>query len=406
MGITVQPPDVNRSRFDFVVTGSEMRFGLGAIKNVGEGSVENILQERDAGGIFASLDDLCGRIDLQRNNKRVLESLIKSGACDAFGPRQAQLTALDAVLATAQREQKDRASGQVSLFDLGTTAAPSSVAADGPEASRKELLAWEKELLGIYVSEHPLQEISAQLGDVVTAYLAELKEVDDDVVIVAGVITSARRHITQKKALMMFAQLEDLTASVEVLVFPKTYEATHQIWRADEIVLVLARLDERDDQPKLLAEHAVAFDERGIAEIKVRAEELRVSLAKRRKFMPERTAPQARPAVAAPGGNGHGNGSGAAVTTAADVEVIIRFRGVLDYDRSVALFQRIQVALSRHAGSVSVFVELPRAGQGSRRIATSFRARPSAELVTEITREVGEGVVDIVLPVEQHQGPR
>lgn len=406
MGITVQPPDVNHSRFDFVVTGSEMRFGLGAIKNVGEGSVENILQERDAGGAFASLDDLCARIDLQRNNKRVLESLIKSGACDAFGPRQAQLTALDAVLATAQREQKDRASGQVSLFDLGTAAAPSSVAADGPEASRKELLAWEKELLGIYISEHPLQEISAQLGDVVTAYLAELKEVDDDVVIVAGVITSARRHITQKKALMMFAQLEDLTASVEVLVFPKTYEATHQIWKADEIVLVLARLDERDDQPKLLAEHAVAFDERGIAEIKVRAEELRVSLAKRRKFMPERTAPQARPAVAAPSGNGHGNGSAAAVTAAAGVEVIIRFREVLDYDRSVALFQRIQVALSRHAGSVSVFVELPRAGQGSRRIATSFRARPSAELVTEITREVGEGVVDIVLPVEQHQGPR
>ena len=410
MGITVQPPDVNHSRFDFVVTGSEMRFGLGAIKNVGEGSVENILQERDAGGVFASLDDLCGRIDLQRNNKRVLESLIKSGACDAFGPRQAQLTALDAVLATAQREQKDRASGQVSLFDLGTAAAPSSVAADGPEASRKELLAWEKELLGIYISEHPLQEISAQLGDVVTAYLAELKEVDDDVVIVAGVITSARRHITQKKALMMFAQLEDLTASVEVLVFPKTYEATHQIWRADEIVLVLARLENRDDQPKLLAEHAVAFDERGIAEIKIKAEELRISLAKRRKFVPERAASQARPTVAPPSGNGHGNGhgsgNGATVTADANGEVIIRFREVLDYDRSVTLFQRIQVALSRHAGSVSVFVELPRAGQGLRRIATSFRARPSAELVTEITREVGEGIVDIVLPVEQPQSPR
>ncbi|MBA3376576.1 MAG: DNA polymerase III subunit alpha, partial [Actinobacteria bacterium] len=272
MGITVRPPDVNHSRFDFGVTGSEMRFGLGAIKNVGEGSVENIVRARDAGGPFRSLDDLCARIDLQRNNKRVLESLIKSGACDAFGARQSQLTALDGVLATAQREQKDRASGQVSLFDLGTAAAPSGVPADGPEASRKELLAWEKELLGIYVSEHPLQEVSAQLGDVVTAYLAELKEVGEDVVIVAGVITSARRHLTQKKALMMFAQLEDLTASSEVLVFPKTYEATHRIWNTDEIVLVLARVEQRDDQPKLLAEHAVAFSENGIAEIRRRAE--------------------------------------------------------------------------------------------------------------------------------------
>lgn len=404
MGITVRPPDVNHSRFDFVVTGSEMRFGLGAIKNVGEGSVENIVQARNGAGPYRSLDDLCARIDLQRSNKRVLESLIKSGACDAFGPRQAQLKALDGALATAQREQKDRASGQVSLFDLGTAAAPSSVPADGPEASRKELLAWEKELLGIYISEHPLQELSARLGDVVTAYLAELKEVDDDVVIVAGVITSARRHVTQKKALMMFAQLEDLTASSEVLVFPKTFEATHAVWKTDDIVLVLARVEQRDDQPKLLAEHAVAFDDQGIAEIKRRAEELRASLANRRKFMPERAAPPPRPAVRYGATNGNGNGagngsaSGGARASVAPGEVVIRFREALDYDRSVALFQRIQTALSRHAGTASVFVELPRAGQAASRIATSFQARPSAELVSEITREVGEGVVDVVLP--------
>ena len=402
MGITVRPPDVNHSRFDFVVAGSEMRFGLGAIKNVGEGSVETVVQAREAGGPFRSLDDLCARIDLQRNNKRVLESLIRSGACDAFGPRQAQLNALDGVLATAQREQKDRASGQVSLFDLGA-AAPSSVAAEGPEASRKDLLAWEKELLGIYISEHPLQEVSAQLGDVVTAYLAELKEVGDDIVIVAGVITSARRHITQKKALMMFAQLEDLTASSEVLVFPKTYEATHRIWNTDEIVLVLARVEQREDQPKLLAEHAVAFSEDGIAEIRRKAEELRASLARRRRFMPERAGQAARPPVTPvrPNGNGDGDGSTAVRAGSEPGEVVIRFRDALDYDRSVALFQRIQVALSRHAGPVSVFVELPRAGQEARRIATSFQARPSAELVTEITREVGEGVVDVVLPAER-----
>ena len=100
MGIPVMPPDVNVSGFDFVVNGEEIRFGLGAIKNVGEGAIENIVAARDAGGPFRSLEDLCGRIDLQRNNKRVLESLIKAGACDAFGPRLAQLTRLDAALAT------------------------------------------------------------------------------------------------------------------------------------------------------------------------------------------------------------------------------------------------------------------------------------------------------------------
>jgi DNA polymerase-3 subunit alpha len=389
MGITVRPPDVNGSRFDFVVTGSEIRFGLGAVKNVGEGAVESIVQARDAEGPFRSLDDLCARIDLQRNNKRVLESLIKAGACDAFGPRLAQLGRLDGVLATAQREQKDRASGQASLFDLAATTVAAAVPEGGPEASRKELLAWEKELVGIYLSEHPLQEVSARLGDVVTAYLAELREVVDDVVIVAGVITSARRHLTQKKALMMFAQLEDLTASVEVTVFPRTYEATHRVWAPDEIVIVLARVEKRDDEPKLLAEHAVPFTDEGIADIQRRAEELRAALSKRRRFVGERVPqPDARPA------RGNGNGSGATG------EVVIRFREALDYERSVAMFQRIQAALARHAGSASVYVELPRAGQSSRRIATSFHARPSSDLVREITREVGEGVVDVVLPQE------
>ena len=119
--------------------------------------------------------------------------------------------------------------------------------------------------------------------------------------------------------------------------------------------------------------------------------------------MPERAVQPARAPVshAQPNGNGNGNVSSDAGAGVAPSEVVIRFREALDYDRSVTLFQRIQVALSRHAGSVSVFVELPRAGQGARRIATSFQARPSAELVTEITREVGEGVVDVLLPTER-----
>ncbi|HEV2010396.1 MAG TPA: DNA polymerase III subunit alpha [Candidatus Limnocylindria bacterium] len=387
MGIPVMPPDVNESRFDFVVTGEEIRFGLGAIKNVGEGAIENIVAARESGGQFRSLDDLCGRIDLQRNNKRVLESLIKAGACDAFGARLAQLTRLDAALATGQREQKDRASGQVSLFDLamepGIAAPPT-----GPEASRKELLGWEKELLGIYVSDHPLTDIAQRIGDVPgIVYLAELKEVKDELVTIVCVVTSARKHITMKnKALMLFAQVEDLTGSSEVTVFPRTYEQTAGVWNADEILLLLARVELRDETPKLLCEHAVPFTEAGIAEITRVADERRASLAKKRQFVERNAAP-----ANGNGGNGNGHGS-------AGGDVVIRFREALDYDRSIAVFQRIQQVLARYAGPLPVYLELPRAGSGMRRVATTFRARAADELSREIDAAVGAGVVDVVLP--------
>jgi DNA polymerase-3 subunit alpha len=387
MGIPVMPPDVNVSRFDFVVNGPEIRFGLGAIKNVGEGAIDNIVAAREAGGPFRSLEDLCGRIDLQRNNKRVIESLIKSGACDAFGPRLVQLGRLDAALATGQREQKDRASGQVALFDL---AAEPAIAAPttGPEASRKELLGWEKELLGIYVSDHPLTDVAQRIGDVPgIVYLAELKDVKDELVTIVCVVTSARKHITMKnKSLMLFAQVEDLTGASEVTVFPRTYEQTAGVWNTDEILLLLARVEQRDETPKLLCEHAVPFTEEGIAEIARITEERRVSLAKKRQFMEKNAA------VANGDRDGNGNGH------AAGGDVVIRFREALDYDRSIAVFQRIQQVLARYGGPLPVYLELPRAGSGIRRVATTFRARAADELSSEIDAAVGAGVVDVVLP--------
>jgi len=387
MGMPVKPPDVNVSRFDFVVAGPEIRFGLGAIKNVGEGAIENIVAAREAGGPFRSLEDLCGRIDLQRNNKRVIESLIKAGACDAFGPRLAQLGRLDAALATGQREQKDRASGQVGLFDFGAepaVAAPTT----GPEASRKELLGWEKELLGIYVSDHPLTDVAQRIGDVPgIVYLAELKDVKDELVTIVCVVTSARKHITMKnKSLMLFAQVEDLTGASEVTVFPRTYEQTAGVWNTDEILLLLARVEQRDETPKLLCEHAVPFTEAGIAEIGRITEERRVSLAKKRQFM-EKSAAANENGNGNGGANGHGPG-----------DVVIRFREALDYDRSIAVFGRIQEVLARYGGTLPVYLELPRAGSGIRRVATTFRARAADELSREIDAAIGAGVVDVVLP--------
>ena len=429
MDLAVLPPDVNESELDFAITPKGIRFGLGAVKNVGEGAVEGLIEARRAGGPFRSLDDLCSRIDLQRANKRVLESLIKCGACDSFGPRLWQLDRLDAVLETAQREQRDRASGQVGLFaDLGFGGQLDAAFVPSPtrqqtDASRKERLAWEKEMLGIYLSEHPLNALAPRMGEVDNLVaIAELKEAGDDLVTIACVVTNARKHITKNKQLMMFAQVEDLTGSVEVTVFPRVYEATAQLWNTDEILLVLARIEQRDEEPKLLCEHAAHFDDAGIAEIKRVADERREFLAKRAKFGRNGTgvSPSATRAGVSPRRtNGPGRDEsvmplaqqsssetpGPSSLPIADPlsidespPLVIRFREVLDYERSIALFQKIQEVLKDFAGISQVVLELPRNGGGMRRVQTSFRASPSRELAEAVAREVGGDVVEVVLP--------
>src|SRR5438309_8444811 len=290
MEIAVLSPNVNESELDFAVTPKGIRFGLGAVKNVGEGAVEGLIEARRAGGPFRSQDDFCERLDLQRANKRVIESLIKAGACDEFGPRLWQLDRLDQVLETAQRLQRDRESGQVGLFaefgfsgqlDVKFIPGPNNKFVDAP----KEKLAWEKELLGIYLSAHPLNALAPRMNEVDNLVaLAELGEAGEDLVTIACVVTSARKHITKNQQVMMFAQVADLTGSVEVTVFPRVYEATAPLWGADEILLVLARVEQRDEDPKLLCEHAVRFDDAGIEEIKRVADERRQFLAKRAKF--------------------------------------------------------------------------------------------------------------------------
>ncbi len=404
MKIDVLPPDVNESGFGFTITPKGIRFGLGAVKNVGQGAVEGIIEARGGDGPFRSLDDFCGRIDLQRCNKRVLESLIKSGATPSFGPRETQMARLDAVIATAQDEQEAKRQGQVTLFDLAVTMAPAGprpAEANTPAggAQRKEYLSWEKELLGIYVSEHPLQEVAARMGDVVTAYLAELKEEEDgDLVTVACVVTSARKHITKEKKLMMFAQVEDLTGSVEVTIFPRTYEATAAVWNTDEILLVLGRVEKRDEAPKILVEHAVPFNDQGIRDIKRIAAETADRLAKRARFI--------RPSNgggAAPSPMSYPQRSSAEIAPPASpagrpTELVIRFREALDYERSIAIFQRIQQVLKDFAGGATVVLELPRASGGARRVPTSFKTSVSADVAEAVEREVGRDVVEVLLP--------
>lgn len=402
MEIEVRPPEINRSEWEFSIEeGAAIRYGFGGVKNVGQAAIENVVAVR-AERPFRSLEDLCARIDLQRTNKRVLESLIKCGAFDAFGPRGAQLGRLDAALASAQREQRDRLSGQVALFDLAEVPPPSPDVRRSDESLKKEALGWEKELLGVYLSEHPLQATQQQLGEVVTHYISELREAGSDQVIVAGVVAYARKHVTKNKQLMVFAQLEDLTGGVEVTVFPRVYETTSSVWNADTIALVLGRVEEREEEPKLICDHAVVFSPAAIEEIRAAQAERRTRGGRRngRETTGRDTSGNGRPPAGSPPPASSGNGAPAAADglhemPAPQGEIHLRFLHPLSYDESVAAFQKVQEVLARHPGSSRVVLLLPEKRGGMRRVPTQFRARPSPDLESEVRATLGEGLLQV-----------
>jgi DNA polymerase-3 subunit alpha len=257
LGIEVRPPDVHASGLDFTVEGDSIRFGLLAIKNVGQGAIESIVAARNEGGRYKSLADFCNRVDLRLVNRRVLESLIRVGALNELGHPAQLLVALDDALAAGQAAQRDRLTGQVSLFDTGADAQvlerplPQNIS----EAPPRERLRWEKELLGLYLSDHPLGELAGVIGEYVTAYSGELgEELDQQRICVGGVVTEVRKVITKSRATMGVATLEDLQGTIEVIVFPKVYEQTEPTWAEDSILLVAGRVDHKGDETVLLAD--------------------------------------------------------------------------------------------------------------------------------------------------------
>jgi DNA polymerase-3 subunit alpha len=274
LGIEVRPPDVQRSSALFTVetdasgAPEAIRFGLAAIKNVGEGAIEAITVARDAGeepGQFRSLDDVCRRVDVRTVNKRVMDSLIKANAMASLGTPGALLAALDTALENGQRHQRDVAAGQGTLFDLFAPVPGDETIVfmdGGEEIPRRERLRWEKELIGLYLSEHPLGDIADELPEYVTAYTGDLAEESDQAkVTLGGIIQSSRRVITRAGSTMLVATLEDLQGSVEVVVFPKVFEQTAHAWADDSVVLVTGRIDRRDETPQVLCEAVHAWEQ-------------------------------------------------------------------------------------------------------------------------------------------------
>ncbi|MGD0017765.1 MAG: DNA polymerase III subunit alpha [Candidatus Limnocylindrales bacterium] len=257
LGIEVRPPDVHRSFVEFTVEDDAIRFGLLAVKNVGEGAIESIIAARKADGEFRSLADFCARVDLRLANRRVLESLVKVGAMSRFGHAAQLLEALDDALAAGQAAQRDRATGQTALFDMGSSPeALERPLPQVPEALSRERLRWEKELLGLYLSEHPLGALSEQIAQYVTAYSGDLKDesLDGQRVVMGGIVTGLRTVITRNKETMAVATLEDLQGTLEVVVFPRMFVTSGGTFAEGAILLVAGRVDHRGEEASLLAD--------------------------------------------------------------------------------------------------------------------------------------------------------
>jgi len=282
MGIKLLPPDINASGIDFTIEPLDaalkreeqlhhhraIRFGMAAVKNVGEGPVRAILEGREAEG-FTNLDELCQRADLRLVGKRALESLIKAGALDSYGSRAALLAVLDRLVACSAAHHQALDVGQMSLFGDALPAGGASLLYPLPEAEgdRKAELAWEKELIGLYLSEHPLHQVADKMAEAVTAMIGSIDgSMAGQPVTLAGMVTSVRRITTRKGDPMAFAQVEDLQGNIEVILFPRVFEATREIWVDDNLVLLRGRVEVRNDRVQVIAESAEEYAPETVAE--------------------------------------------------------------------------------------------------------------------------------------------
>jgi DNA polymerase-3 subunit alpha len=257
MGIEVLPPDVNTSQLDFAVVEGKIRFGLSAVKNVGEPAARAIIRARDEGGSFASIWDFCERVDPAAANKRALESLVKCGALDSTGAsRMGMLVALEAALGAGAARQQEALFGQESMFKV------EHPAISAEEFEKNELLRLEKEVLGLYVSEHPLHSIRDQLRRKTDCALADVERRREGEIVTVGGIVSAVKHLTTKKGEpMVFMRLDDVTGGAEVIVFNSVYAQSRELCTTDRILIVKGRVDHKQEgETKLLASEVSPFE--------------------------------------------------------------------------------------------------------------------------------------------------
>jgi DNA polymerase-3 subunit alpha len=355
MGIAVLPPDVNSSFKDFTyIDDQHIRFGLLAIKNIGSDTVENIIAERKSKGPFTTLEDLLLRLNLKSLNRKSVESLIKSGAMDAYGDRQAQLDAVEAMLGYARENQKAANSNQSSLFGIATLARATIRLAEGVTTAKADRLAWEKELLGLYVSEHPWKQWSALFAGVTTSLSEALLKSEGAPVTVGGVIVTVKNIQTKKNDTMAFVKLADMTGSTEIIVFPSIYKLGSAMWAEDRLMVVSGKISSKDGMPKIIADRAEVVNVQTIARIK--------------QDFGSRTAPGAP-----------------SPTEEKPVSLIVA-------KLEPAMVNQLKALLEKHPGASPVELVYMEGGR-SRRVRTSLSVAMDNALQQEIESVLGEGSV-------------
>ena len=353
MGLTVLPPEVNESQAAFtVVDRNTIRCGLGVIKNVGFSAIASIVRARESRGRFVTMQTLCRDADLRLVNRKVCESLIKAGACDSMGlSRAALLASLDQAMEEATSVQKDRVRGQLTFFDTlnppAPTAAPSAVSAvnrlrDWPESQK---LAFEKALLGFYVSGHPLARHERAIKVLATATSQQLLHLEEGAIVTIGGMLTKIKHTTTKKTneQMAVCVLEDLEGDVEVLVFPNSFSQLSPQLKPNAVVFVEGRIAIREDRPRLIAQQIVPI-EQGASKL------------------------------------------------AQAMELVLRAPGM-----EKALLEQLKELLARFPGGVPIYFRVEMSEQPSMRLrlAESFKVEPKQELLEELGQLLGEEAVII-----------
>lgn len=272
VGIEVLPPDVQESFLEFAVVPQgdplhdPIRFGMNAVKNVGTGAVEEIIKAREINK-FEKLEDLFSGVSPRVVNRKAVESLVKAGAFDRFGDRNNLFDNIDNLLAFSNRIQKERVAGQVGLFaDENIEGMEPKIVLEATVSNfnKQEQLKWERELLGLYLSEHPLKTFETYLAELTMPINGLKPEMDGKSVVIGGAIQEMREITTKKGQKMAFVKIADLMSEVEVILFPSTYQQTSGIWERDKVVLVRGKLNSKDRQTGEISE-----------EIKILADEAR-----------------------------------------------------------------------------------------------------------------------------------
>ncbi|MGB3112066.1 MAG: DNA polymerase III subunit alpha [Candidatus Omnitrophota bacterium] len=351
MGIEILPPDVNESFKDFTVVGNDIRFGLSAVKNVGVNAADFIISTRQESGKFESLVDFAEKADSRLVNRKVVESLVKCGAFDSTGIKRSQAMAiLDKVLELASKTQKDRRNGQMSFFDdiheeesfkFSFQEVP-----DIEEWPEHELLANEKEMLGFYITKHPLARFERLLHAYSTCSVSKLANLSDgQEVLIGGIVKKVRTTVTRKKGeKMAIVTLEDLDNFVGVLVFPSAYRKAPDLVKEDSMVYVRGRLNLREEEPKIVAEDIIPLEK--VKEMFTKSVLVKLS------------------------------------TTGLEEKTM----------------ERIKKVMQRHKGKIPVFVDIVSPGGRRIRLSTDkdLGVYPSDELVAEVEEIVGPGNIKFV----------